>query len=609
MPAPSTPDNEDPLARLSRAIEVFAVFQEDGTESEAAFLARHADLRDLLEPMLAGVGHEAEPEGARYLGGYRLIRELGRGGMGVVFEAQEVQLGRRVALKVLPPHLTRGPKQIERFRREAAAAARLQHPGIVQVHGVGEDNGTHFFAMELVSGPTLRDVLSALELEHGDFREGFGEARLSPDLPGSYVTQTLEIVAQVAEAVAAAHQQGVIHRDLKPQNLMLDGGRVRVVDFGLARDLDRPGISQSKDVAGTPEYMSPEQALGLRATDQRTDVYSIGALLFELLTLRRPFSAESQTALLQAIQNQEAPSLRRLNPKVPRDVEVICRKCLEKLPAHRYATAEELHLDLRRFLRHEPIEARPPGSATRLLKFARRRTALTVAVLLATLLPAAGSALYFWVYRPHVDQLEAQHQSTMLELRDAANKQLFAADQLMDEPGRMAEAEAVTKVVVETCERLVALDDSLENRQFMAWARKRLGLIWDSYGELDRARAVWNQALGDLVGAADDAAAPEYRARRAEIATHLAGVLYQLGEEDAARARLADAAQDLDALRQRGVGVVILDSKLSVMQASLDYATPISRSRLRESVTGSLAKLDALPARERVPRRSAARTG
>lgn len=596
----SHPPEQDPLDRLSDAVD--AMIQRGtgaSSESDEDFLARNAGLRDLLEPMLQHSQGEEQAGGSRYLGEYRLLREIGRGGMGVVFEAEESRLGRRVALKVLPPHLTRGPRQIERFRREAAAAARLKHPGIVQIYEVGEVEGTHYFAMELVEGRPLDVVLEELRDENGDFSQGFGEARISAALPGGYMTQVLTCVAQAAEALAAAHEQGVIHRDIKPQNLMLDGGQLRVVDFGLCKDLARQEISQSREVAGTPEYMSPEQVSGLRQLDARSDIYSLGVVLFELLTLDRPFHAEGPTALMQAISTQEPRPPRRLNPRIPRDVEVICRKCLERDPAHRFATAAELAADLRRFLRHEPIEARPQGTATRILKLARRRTAASVAVLLAVLLPALALGAYYGIYLPRLEavaaserDLEDRRAATARGLREYVEAEMYRTERLLDDPQKAALADEIVQVLVGTFERLLRLEDTPGSRAFLARVRARLGRLWVSLGRLGAAVGMYEKGLADLDAIPRAQRNRESKLARCALQVAMSSSLHEQGRSADARVQLEAAHGVLDAeFRGEVLGLVLL-AKSKVALAVLQYYRPEPPSSQRVWIEAAQDCLD-----------------
>ncbi len=297
------------------------------------------------------------------LAGHQLLSEIARGGMGVVFKARHRKLNRTVAVKLLRAGQWAGPLDLARFRAEAEAAAHLQHPNIVTLYEVGEQDGMPYFSMEYVEGHTL-----AQAVEHGP-------------LPPRQAAGYLKIIA---EAIQYAHQQGVLHRDLKPSNVLLDRfDQPRLTDFGLAKRLDSTPESQTGSqltftgqVLGTPSFMSPEQAAARNeAVGPATDVYSLGAILYFLLTARPPISGTSLTEALSNVLNSAPVPPRRLNPAVPRDLETICLKCLEKDAARRYGSAAELAFELDRLLNHQPILARPVGPLERSWRWCRRNPA------------------------------------------------------------------------------------------------------------------------------------------------------------------------------------------------------------------------------------------
>ena len=289
-------------------------------------------------------------------GDYEFLRELGRGGMGVVYEARQRSLNRRVAVKMLLAGAWARPEFKPRFRAEAEAAARLRHPGIVTIHEVGEFDGQPFFAMELVAGPSLSELV-----------------RTQPLPP----PRAARYVRLVAEAIAHAHAAGVLHRDLKPSNVLLDADdQPRVTDFGLAKQLDSAtDLTRAGDLLGSPSYLAPEQVAGAPAT-AASDLYSLGAILYELLTARPPFAADSVAATLQQVVQAEPVPPSRLNSRVPRDLETICLKCLRKEPARRYGRAADLSADLARFEAGQPILARPVPAGERLVLWTRRQPVL-----------------------------------------------------------------------------------------------------------------------------------------------------------------------------------------------------------------------------------------
>ncbi len=313
------------------------------------------------------------PAGGLRFGRYDLRGELGSGGMGVVYRAWDPSLSREVALKVLRGGQMASEEAILRFGREARSAARLRHPNIVAVHEVGIEEGRHFFTMDLVEGRSLKDVL-----------EGSG-------LP---IEESVRLIVQAARGVDHAHRNGVIHRDLKPANILVEGGRALVGDFGLAREVSAAdGATVTGQIMGTPSYMSPEQAGG-GVVDSATDVYSLGAVLYQALAGRPPFHGETAFDVVRRVLAEEPQAPRRVNPRAPRDPEVVCLKALEKDPRRRYPTAGEFADDLERWLRREPIHARPASLLYRLgRRVARSPLAAGLLVLLLVVIVASVSTL------------------------------------------------------------------------------------------------------------------------------------------------------------------------------------------------------------------------
>ncbi len=365
------------------------------------------------------------------LGDYRLIREVGRGGMGIVYEADQVSLGRRVALKVLSGAGALDPKKLQRFQVEVQAIAQLHHPQIVPIFAVGSEHGTHYYAMQYIDGPTLADVI---HLHRHLGREATTGAARGPD-PSSNETASsgpgepsanpcdqgligaspsglanrpcrwpvafralAQLGIQAAEALDHAHSMGILHRDIKPSNLLIDArGNLWITDFGLARFQDEPGLTRTGDLLGTLRYMDPEVVFGRRMSfDPRSDIYALGATLYEVLTLRPVFDGGDREELLRQIALVEPVRARRLDPTIPRDLETIVGKAMAKEPGRRYQTARELGEDLRRFLEDKPIQARPPTPLERTAKWVRRHRVVLLATATVAFLTMAIGAGLLW---------------------------------------------------------------------------------------------------------------------------------------------------------------------------------------------------------------------
>jgi WD40 repeat protein len=330
------------------------------------------------------------------LGGYRLVREVGRGGMGVVYEAVEEALGRHVALKMLPAHAQQDPRYLLRFQREARAAGRLLHRNIVPVYGVGEHEGINYYVMQFIAGKGLDCVLAELRRTP---REATAPGWMGPDAGRAYFTQIARVGMQVAEALAYAHGQGVLHRDVKPSNLLLDGqGSVWVSDFGLAKASDgEDNLTHSGDLIGTLRYMAPERFRG--HSDARSDIYALGLTLYELLTLRPAFGEGDQGKLVHQVLHDEPPRARAVNPAVPQDLDTIVTRAIAREPERRYPSAAALADDLQRWLEDRPIRARPASRLEHAWRWARRNR--TLAGLLAAVVGIllAGTSLVTWKWR------------------------------------------------------------------------------------------------------------------------------------------------------------------------------------------------------------------
>jgi serine/threonine protein kinase/WD40 repeat protein len=350
------------------------------------------DLGSLVGDGTAG-GGPALPQPSERLGEYRVIREIGRGGMGVVYEAEQESLGRRVALKVLLFHSFADSSRLERFHREARAAAGLRHQNIVPVHAIGEHQGLHYFAMEFIRGRNLQEILK--EMRQAPDGQALAGALAPAGGNGSRFHAGARAALQVAEALAYAHAQGVLHRDIKPSNLLLDsGGTVWLTDFGLAKSDEAEALTHQGDWIGTLRYMPAERFKGW--SDPRSDVYSLGVTLYEILTLEPAFPEEDRARLIQQVTSVSVPRPRKASPGIPRDLETIVLKATEKEPGHRYQSAEAMAADLRCFLSDRPISARRSTTLERSWRWCRRNRALAsliCSVALLLLVIAIGSSV------------------------------------------------------------------------------------------------------------------------------------------------------------------------------------------------------------------------
>jgi hypothetical protein len=343
-------------------------------------LAEHPEIAEQLRSFLDvanQIGQIAgEPPPA--LEDYRIVREIGRGGMGIVYEARQLSRGRRVALKVLPSATALDPRQLRRFQNEAQAARLLRHAHIVPVTSFGCERGVYSFAMQFIDGQNLADLIQGLRQSEAASSPGSCSTR-----DRAFFAKAARWAYQAAEALDHAHEQGVVHRDIKPSNLLIDThGNLWITDFGLAQIRGEDGLTRTGDLIGTLRYMSPEQALGKRVViDGRTDIYSLGVTFYELLTLRPAFDGHDRQVVLRQIAQEEPPAPRRIAPAIPRNLETIVLKAMAKDREDRYATAHELAEDLKRFVEAKSIRARPPSLLDRLTRWARHhRPAVAAAI-------------------------------------------------------------------------------------------------------------------------------------------------------------------------------------------------------------------------------------
>jgi tetratricopeptide (TPR) repeat protein/predicted Ser/Thr protein kinase len=628
------PPARDPLGRLTEAVDLYLAHR-DVSASEAAaggssatrqrLLAERPDLADLLEPLFgsgAPSGDSAaddEASSPRWFGDFELIREVGRGGMGVVYEAREAPLDRRVALKVMPD----GPLttlQVERFRREAAAAGRLHHRGIAAVFRVGEHGGTHFIAMEFVDGDNLAAVIARR------IAEGVGT-------DSGWIHRVTDIVAAVAEALSYAHEHGVVHRDIKPHNIVLaSSGEVRVVDFGLAKDFGRDSVTQTGESAGTPDYMSPEQVRG-GVVDGRSDVFSLGAVLYELLTLQRPFAGSNLHETLSAILNRSPSPPNAIERRVSRDLATVCMKALEKEPAARYGSMAAFARDLRHVQHGEAIEASPPTAWVRLVKTVRRHPAASLAALFAILAIVVAPLSFAWYYKLANDRIAAEQRETARQRdrlaeqqretarqRDLVSSVLHEARDTLDEIADLSDPDAGedrSGFRRDVLESIVAFYESVRDaaegdsslRTDAAHAEERLGTLLEVLYEPERAERHLRAAVAALDSIVDERSGlPSAASRAASARRRLGRFLTNQNRATEGRAELSEAI----AMFERALADPELDSEPGARRSTLVEAArayleradlDIDSARYSESAGADFARatelFDAIPERDR----------
>jgi tetratricopeptide (TPR) repeat protein len=438
---------------------------------------------------------EAAESRQRLVAGYALGEEIGRGGMGVVYRAHQLSLGRDVAFKMILTGDFASSTDYNRFQNEAKAAASLQHPNIAQVYEAGEEDGRAYLSMELVEGTNLESLLARAPL---------------------LARSAAELIETVARAVHYGHEHGVIHRDLKPSNVLITtDGRPKITDYGLAKRFTSEdlGLTRTGVVLGTPSYMPPEQSLGRAGeVSPAVDVYALGAILYEALTGRPPFVGDSALDTLQQVQEREPVSPRQINARVPRDLETICLKCLEKEPLRRYPNALELALDLRRFLNTEPIRARPTGAVAKAGRWCRRKPLVATLLLALGVVSIAAFATVVGLWR------RAEH------LRDAAELSL----------AQSVQNQRLARKTVEDFVVNVSKDLKLQTEDLRPLRKELLQQAVPFYEDL-------------LAGYMSD---PELRFEQGEALLRLAKITTEIGSEERAMELVESAIETFEQLVQ-----------------------------------------------------------
>lgn len=677
--------------RLADLLDEFLLAQERGDRLDVTrVLDDHADLAPIFRVYLQSLGmlqkvaqwdeenKSLAPtlgssvftgnDTRRRIGEYELIREVGRGGMGVVYEARQLSLGRTVALKVLPFVASLDAKHLARFHRESMSAAQLHHPHIVPVYAVGCESETHYYSMQLIDGLSLDTAIrhrtnSERELATrstepfsrtatpGELDSVATEAQIQPLWPdiesiesSEYVRRVAELGVQAAEALHHAHELGVIHRDIKPSNLLVDpSGKLWVTDFGLAHIQSEASVTATGDVVGTWRYMSPEQAAGGKIPDPRVDVYSLGVTLYELLTLQRAFHGLERQQLLLQIERQEPTAIGKLNPAVPNDLQRILQKAMAKDRDLRYASAQELADDLRRFLAHEPILAQAPNWLDRSVKWVsrhRQAAAGTVAALALALVITSISAFVIarknqviqWQYREAremVDQgLELADRLTYVDGAEAiANESLgrsldyyrrfvkevgndpamrsdlaaahYRIGRIQERFGQWAEAKRSYESAYQLLRDLPTHEFDRNQQSLAALALNNLGLLATRNAQFDRAQQYLSDSLGILQPLVDQS--PDSSMMRKHLALvigNLGHLATQSNQRSQARVYLQQAVEERERLLEHdaddienqidlstvyhNLSVLMADDDLNVSETSCRQAI-----RLRELIAAA----------------------
>lgn len=589
--------------RLSEILDRYLSSLESGAPIHPDTLVeQHPDLAEPLQTYLgslnelhraaAGFGggdaadsddHVEADDETRRLGDFVLGRELGRGGMGIVYEARQLSLDRTVALKVLPFAAVLDSKQIARFKSEAQAAAQILHPNIVPVFAIGVDRGVHYYAMQFIDGQALDLAIAdlrkhgrrkssprepyALASGRGPDDDRFEHPRLAPsahfdsgetctvrteptntsllssssDNAPEYFRTVARLGVQAADALQAAHEYGIIHRDIKPSNLLLDyEGKLWVTDFGLARCQRDATLSKTGDIIGTMRYMSPEQASGQSSLiDQRADIYSLGVTLYELLTLEPAVQGADGPALLRGIDEQQPQPLRKLRPKISADLENVILKAMAQVREERYTTAKEFADDLRRFLEGKPTIAKPPSATERVTKWAIRHKRVVTAVACVSLLTCLGFAASTILIAREKLNSDRNFVRAEQNFRDAhAAVDRFGAqfaERLADVPGASGVRHEMLRETLAYYKRFAeqAVEDPSLQAD-LALTYSKIGTLADEIGSIDEAIAAHEKglALFEKLAAAPDHL--EHQRRLALCRNNLARALQRAG-------RIADA--------------------------------------------------------------------
>lgn len=555
-------DDDPRLLQVSR--EYLADLEAGRVPDRQTYLARFPELSEVLSECLDGIDlaqslRSAPPPVSQEfsgspLGDFQILREIGRGGMGIIYEAMQLSLGRKVALKVLPFAAALDSRQLQRFKNEAHAAAQLHHTSIVPVYAVGCERGVHFYAMQLIEGRSLATAIQEMRTaaaQDGPVEtiandatvavSGVKTSHRSRRTTESFRTAA-RLAAQVADALEYAHEAGVVHRDIKPANLLLDPrGAIWITDFGLAQIVADAGVTQTGDLVGTLRYMSPEQAAGKRMTvDHRADVYSLGATLYELLTLQPIFTADDRASLLHQILSEDPKPLRQWDLSIPVELETIVLKATAKSPADRYSSAGEMAEDLRRFLDERPILARRPTLADRTRKWMRRHPSVVGAGLIILVCGVIGLTI-FSAMLSHEQSLTRQAYQRESQRAIEADARFKLARRAADEMIRLAEDELSDNPFQDSSLRKRLLETALGYYQEFIAQREEQP---DAQAELSVTRDRVKKILADLA---------VLKADRQNFLLRESAALEDLKVTDEQRQRIAEMTEQME-LKRRELG-------------------------------------------------------
>jgi serine/threonine protein kinase len=655
--------SEEQRERLTAILDRYLAALETGAPlAQEELLADNPELADALRSyfrsledlhsMAAGFGAATSPDSmpprgavdsAKRIGDFELVREIGRGGMGVVYEARQISLDRRVAVKLLPFAAVLDSRQIARFKHEAQAAAQIHHPNIVPVFAIGVERGVHYYAMQYIDGQPLdraieemrervqgsgfrvqdrRTGVSPVLRESGARRQASDETeqrrnarliaptvefslnstehdvrRSQVSAKGASAAQTVswlsgnrnnaayyrsvcELGMQAAEALHAAHEYGVVHRDVKPSNLLLEAsGKLWITDFGLARFQRDASLTQTGDLVGTMRYMSPEQASGQSAlVDHRTDIYSLGVTLYELVCLRPAFPEERGPALLKQIDSYEPPRPRQLRPDLPPDLETVILKAMAKLRDERYATAEALAADLRCVLEGKATQARPPSALDRLARWTWRHRRAVVAGALALVLAVVGLSISTALVSSAMLQQQASERKKDVfyhKTRDVLDRfGLQLSEDLADIPGAEAIRERMLRETRELYDWFIAEEEGdAQLRSDMALAQGKIGALMQQLGAADEALVAYRKSQSLFAELAKERPGDAEIERQLALAENNVGLaLRRNGEMQAGQDLIEQAIRRQERLLARTPHDLNLQSDLGLSLCNLGRA-------------------------------------